>query len=179
LLRARHAWDNLLVGRNVSPAMRLSLAARTTIFLPALVALMAACGEAEQHTPAAGKPASVTHSASPKPSVSLADDSASKRIGDPACQDLKPVSVTGAGSGPTIYTYRYGSTTVTSVFPAPGFDPTHASNTELVKNGYPPRPTDARRLALWRQLVQGKIVGPGLCVNTTERAGVAPGPATR
>ena len=100
-----------------------------------------------------------------------------QRTGNPNCKVLKPISVTGGGSGPTTYTYRYGSTTVTRVIPAPDFDPTSASDTELIKNGYPPRPTDARQLALWRQLVKSKIVGPGLCVDNTEREGPAAAPS--
>ena len=144
-----------------------------TLLLPALVGVMAGCGEGRQHLGTAGKPVGITHPATPKPTISPTNESASQRSGDPNCKDLKPISITGGGSGPTTYTYRYGSTTVTQVFPAPGFDPTYASDTELIKNGYPPRPTDARRLALWRQLVKSKIVGPGLCVDTTTRAGPA------
>jgi hypothetical protein len=150
--------------------MRCPLAARTAVVLP-LVALIAGCGEGAHQPRVVGQPVTATTPATPKPADGRVDDSASRRIGDPACKDLKPVSVTGGGSGPTTYIYRFDGTTVTQVLPAPGFDPTDASNTDLIKNGYPPRPTDSHRLALWRQLVKAKIVGPGLCINTTERAG--------
>jgi hypothetical protein len=104
-------------------------------------------------------------------SATATDGSASARSGDPNCHDLKPSSVTGGGKSPIVYMYKDGSTTITRIIPAAGFDPTHASDSALIRNGYPPRPTDPSRIALWRQLIKAKIVGPGICVDSTIRSG--------
>ena len=101
--------------------------------------------------------------------------SASARLGNPNCVDATPSSVTGGGSSPAVYTYTVGHLTISRTIPASGFDPTTASDSALVANGYPARPADSGNLSRWKSEVSATVVGPGLCVDQTRRNGTTGG----
>jgi hypothetical protein len=75
--------------------------------------------------------------------------------------------VSAAPDGSTTYTYKYANgLTATEVVPPPGFHPLTASDAELQKYGFPPRPTTATQLASWTKgmaAYTGKVI-PNLSV---------------
>ena len=82
------------------------------------------------------------------PAATPTNASASARSGNPNCHHLKPVSVTGGGKQPTVYTYKDGPSTITQIIPAPAstrpMPPTRSSSATAIRPD-PPTPADSPR----------------------------------
>jgi hypothetical protein len=84
----------------------------------------------------------------------------------------------GASDGSVTYQYDFADgLTVTSVQPPPGFRPLTATNDELMKYGFPVRPTGAAALASWTQAMAEwrTAVTPRLAVQISSTPNVATG----
>lgn len=57
--------------------------------------------------------------------------------------------------------------------PPSGWDALTASDEELAKYNYPPRPTDAQDLSEWKNIVKGRWIYPEFKVSTSGRIGQA------
>jgi hypothetical protein len=69
-----------------------------------------------------------------------------------------PAGAAGPASAPTVHSESCGAGLFAeTIVPAAGFDPTTATDDQLIANGLAPRPASAADLAGWRRLVTGPV----------------------
>jgi hypothetical protein len=95
---------------------------------------------------------------STRPSAAGADLGGSATASTQPCRPVKMklASVTKQADGATVYHFVAPGDWSNEVVPAAHFDPLKATNTELIKNGFPPRPPgdSAGAVAAWKSAVE-------------------------